>query len=53
MNKFNDDNKIKMLVLNCGKVNVEDIYDLSYFTKLYEKKLINKYDFERIELGIK
>jgi hypothetical protein len=53
MNKLNDDNKIKMLVLKCGKVTIEDIYDLSYFTKLYEKKLINKYDFERIELGIK
>ena len=53
MGKLKNDNKIKMLVLNCGKVNVKDIYDLSYFKKLYDKKLINKYDFERIELGIK
>ena len=31
----------------------KDIYDLSYFNKLYENKLISKYDLERIELGIK
>ena len=52
MGKLNDDNKISKLLLYCGKVNVEDIYDLSYFKKLYDKKLINKYDFERIELAI-
>jgi len=53
MNKLNNDNKIKMLVLNCGKVSVENIYNLSYFKKLYDKKLINKYDFQKIELAIK
>lgn len=53
MSKLKDDNKIKMLILNCGKPTIKDIYDLSYFNKLYENKLISKYDFERIELGIK